>query len=202
MDIWEANSISEAFTAHPCTMSGPKRCEGTECGADNDRYNGVCDKDGCDLNPFRAGVKDFYGPGKQVDTTKPLTVVTQFITTDGTDNGDLKEIRRLFVQDGKVINHPKSNVPGAKAQHDSITDDMCNDFKNVMGDPNDFQKKGGLKQMGNAMTNGMVLVMSIWDDHAANMLWLDSTYPTDKTSIGGPRGTCDITSGKPSDVES
>ena len=51
------------------------------------------------------------------------------------------------------------------------------------------------------MNNGMVLVMSIWDDHAADMLWLDSTYPTTKTSIGGPRGTCDITSGVPSDVE-
>ena len=55
--------------------------------------------------------------------------------------------------------------------------------------------------MGDAMANGMVLVMSIWDDHAANMLWLDSTYPTTKTSIGGPRGTCATTSGKPSDVE-
>jgi cellulose 1,4-beta-cellobiosidase len=56
--------------------------------------------------------------------------------------------------------------------------------------------------MGNAMSNGMVLVMSLWDDHAADMLWLDSTYPTDKTSIGGPRGTCATTSGKPDDVES
>ena len=70
-----------------------------------------------------------------------------------------------------------------------------------MGDPNDFKNKGGLKKMGDAMANGMVLVMSIWDDHAANMLWLDSTYPTTKTSIGGPRGTCATTSGKPSDVE-
>lgn len=33
--------------------------------------------------------------------------------------------------------------------------------------------------MGKSMDNGMVLVMSIWDDHEANMLWLDSTYPTD-----------------------
>ena len=56
--------------------------------------------------------------------------------------------------------------------------------------------------MGEAMVNGMVLVMSIWDDHAANMLWLDSTYPTTKTTVGGPRGTCATTSGKPSDVES
>jgi len=78
---------------------------------------------------------------------------------------------------------------------------MCDSFKDVMGDPNDFKKHGGLKKMGDAMTNGMVLVMSIWDDHAANMLWLDSTYPTDKTTIGGPRGSCDITSGKPDDVE-
>merc|ERR1712046_60139 len=49
---------------------------------------------------------------------------------------------------------------------------------------------GGLSQMSKSMEKGMVLVMSIWDDHEANMLWLDSTYPKDKTSPGGPRGTC------------
>lgn len=91
----------------------------------------------------------------------------------------MKEIRRIFVQDGKVFQHPTSNVPGADKQHDSITDEMCDSFKGIMGDKNDFKKKGGLKQMGKSMDNGMVLVMSIWDDHAANMLWLDSTYPTD-----------------------
>jgi cellulose 1,4-beta-cellobiosidase len=56
--------------------------------------------------------------------------------------------------------------------------------------------------MGDAMKNGMVLVMSLWDDHDANMLWLDSTYPTDKTTWGGPRGTCDTSSGVPAQVES
>lgn len=55
--------------------------------------------------------------------------------------------------------------------------------------------------MGEAMKGGMVLVMSMWDDHEANMLWLDSTYPTDKTSWGGPRGSCSTSSGKPDDVE-
>jgi len=50
------------------------------------------------------------------------------------------------------------------------------------------------------MKNGMVLVMSIWDDSAAHMLWLDSTYPTDKTTWGGPRGTCPTDSGNPDDV--
>lgn len=64
MDIWEANKISSAYTAHPCSTDGQHKCEGAECGDDPDnRYGGVCDKDGCDLNPFRAGVKDFFGPG-------------------------------------------------------------------------------------------------------------------------------------------
>lgn len=56
--------------------------------------------------------------------------------------------------------------------------------------------------MGEAMDKGMVLVMSLWDDHAANMLWLDSTYPKDKTAVGGPRGSCSTDSGDPKDVES
>jgi cellulose 1,4-beta-cellobiosidase len=51
------------------------------------------------------------------------------------------------------------------------------------------------------MAGGMTLVMSVWDDHYANMLWLDSTYPVSKTSAGGPRGTCPTTSGVPADVE-
>ena len=58
--------------------------------------------------------------------------------------------------------------------------------------------------MGDAMSReGMVLVMSIWDDHKAHMLWLDSTDPADKTApgSGGPRGTCPTSSGKPADVE-
>lgn len=66
MDIWEANKISSAYTAHPCTHTGLLKCEDPKTCGDNgsgDRYNGVCDKDGCDLNPFRAGVKDFYGEG-------------------------------------------------------------------------------------------------------------------------------------------
>ncbi len=55
--------------------------------------------------------------------------------------------------------------------------------------------------MSNAMATGMKLVMSIWDDHYANMLWLDSSYPIDKTGPGGPRGTCPTSSAVPADVE-
>lgn len=63
----------------------------------------MCDKDGCDFNSFRMGDESFFGNGLQVDTSKPFTVVTQWITSDNTSNGDLVEIRRLYVQNGKVI---------------------------------------------------------------------------------------------------
>ena len=49
----------------------------------------------------------------------------------------------------------------------------------------------------------MVLVMSLWDDHDVNMLWLDSDYPldADRTKAGVQRGPCSRDSGKPDDVE-
>ena len=37
-----------------------------------------------------------------------------------------------------------------------------------------FESRGGMKAMGDAMGRGMVLVLSLWDDHSARMLWLDS----------------------------
>jgi len=73
-----------------------------------------------------------------------------------------------------------------------------------MGDTNDFKRQGGMSQMSKALSSGMVLVMSIWDDHDVNMLWLDSDYPTDRdpSEPGVSRGTCSKDSGKPADVES
>lgn len=58
-----------------------------------------------------------------------------------------------------------------------------------------------MSSMSSAMSKGMVLVMSLWNDHYSNMLWLDSTFPTDSTKLGSERGTCAITSGDPVDVE-
>jgi len=54
--------------------------------------------------------------------------------------------------------------------------------------------------MGKALSRGMVLVMSIWDDTAVNMLWLDSTYPVGSTAPGAERGPCATTSGVPSET--
>ena len=78
---------------------------------------------------------------------------------------------------------------------------MCSAHKQVFGDTNDFKAKGGMSGMSKALDKGMVLVMSLWDDHAADMLWLDSTYPKTKTSLGGPRGSCATSSGDPNEVE-
>ena len=108
MDIWEANSISAAFTPHTCTVTEQTRCSGADCGQGDDRYDGICDPDGCDFNSFRMGVTDFYGKGLTVDTSQKFTIVTQFISDDGTTDGNLAEIRRFYVQNGKVI--PNSNV--------------------------------------------------------------------------------------------
>ncbi|KAH7107775.1 glycoside hydrolase [Auriculariales sp. MPI-PUGE-AT-0066] len=204
MDIWEANSISAAYTPHPCTVTGYHKCEGTECGDGDNRYGGVCDKDGCDFNSYRQGDKTFYGPGfSGIDTNKKFTIVTQFLTDSNSTSGTLKEIRRIYVQNGKVIQNSKNNISGMDA-YDSITSDYCDAQKAAFGDHTSFQDHGGLKAMGSALGRGMVLVLSVWDDHAVNMLWLDSTYPTDAdpSKPGIARGTCSTSSGKPTDVES
>ena len=75
LDIWEANIISTAITPHMCTVDGQYRCNGTECGhGAGQRFLGVCDEDGCDLNPWRSGDQDFYGPGQAPPVSKrPLS---------------------------------------------------------------------------------------------------------------------------------
>ncbi|KAK3306492.1 glycoside hydrolase family 7 protein [Chaetomium strumarium] len=199
MDIWEANNMATAFTPHPCTTIGQTRCEGDSCGGtySSDRYGGICDPDGCDFNAYRQGNKTFYGKGMTVDTTKKLTVVTQFLTDA---SGNLSEIKRFYAQNGVVIPNSESTIAGVPGN--SITQDYCDKQKTAFGDINDFNKKGGLAQMGKALAKPMVLVMSIWDDHAVNMLWLDSTYPVDAAGKpGAERGACPTTSGVPSEIE-
>jgi cellulose 1,4-beta-cellobiosidase len=198
MDIWEANKISTAYTPHPCTTQGQTMCTGDDCGGTfaTDRYAGTCDPDGCDFNSYRQGDTTFYGPGMTIDTTKKITVVTQFLKDSA---GNLSEIKRFYVQNGKVIPNSESKITGVPGN--SITADYCSKQKTAFGDTNVFEQKGGLAGMGKALAQPMVLVLSVWDDHAVNMLWLDSTYPTDGTSPGDFRGSCPTTSGAPADVE-
>ncbi len=204
MDVWEANSQATAYTPHACSIDGQTQCEGTDCGDDatGERYSGLCDKDGCDFNSYRMGDTTFMGTGMTVDTSSIITVITQFITADNTTTGALSEIRRMYVQDGVLI-HNSFSTFDTLTEYNSITDDFCAAQKTLFGDENSFASQGGLSKMGDSFDAGMVLVMSLWDDHAVNMLWLDSDYPTnaDASEPGVSRGSCATTSGVPSDVE-
>ncbi|KIO21210.1 glycoside hydrolase family 7 protein [Tulasnella calospora MUT 4182] len=193
------------MTAHPCLNQGRSRCEEDDCGAlapSGTRYDGFCDPDGCDFNPCRMGNPSFYGPGKIADTTKKLTVVTQFITSDGTPSASLVEIRRKYNQNAVPISNPHINIPNISS-FDSITSTSCDQQKTVFGDMPSFQAKGGLNAVGEALRRGMVLAFSIYDDQDAHMLWLDSQYPpgANPSLSGVTRGTCATTTGVPADVE-
>lgn len=209
-DVWEANSMGEAFTAHACNVSEPTRCSGIACG-DNDptggggghRFDGICDKNGCDFQTYRLGNEKFWGAGSDftIDTTKTLRSVTQFITHDGTDTGDLVEVRRFYRQGDKVIQTPSLKV-GDKGPFNSLKQEFCEAELGLFKDHTNFLEKGGFEATGGALEKGMVLALSLWDDHYANMLWLDSTYPKGSTAPGAARGPCATSSGDPKDVES
>lgn len=183
MDIWEANAMAGTMVPHPCngTVEGIYKCVGEdEC----NQPVGVCDKWGCGLNPYGLGSKDFYGRNKTVNTNKKITVVTQFITDDGTSNGTLVEIKRLYVQDGKVIEFP-SNTAGGVADVDSLTTPFCAATASF------HEQRGGLGSMGRSIQRGMVLIFSIWNDAGGFMQWLD----------GGDRGPCNTTEGNPALIQ-
>ncbi|KAI1324808.1 endoglucanase I [Xylariaceae sp. FL0255] len=160
MDVLEANSEALAFTPHPCNAG-----------------NTACDASGCGYNPYGQGFENYYGPGKTVDTTKPFTVITQFITNDGTTSGTLTEINRKYIQNGVVI------AP-AQSTGDSLTTASCDAMDSSAS------TYGGLTTMGEALGAGMTLVFSIWNDNSQFMNWLDS----------GSAGPCSSTAGNPATI--
>ncbi|KAI0009692.1 glycoside hydrolase family 7 protein [Xylariaceae sp. FL0662B] len=195
IDIWESNSHSFAFTPHPCTENEYHVCEADECGGtySDDRFAGKCDANGCDYNPYRMGNTDFYGEGKTVDTSKVFTVVTQF---------QENSFSQFFVQDGVKIEIPGAKIDGIP-ETSAITPEYCTAQFSALDDRDRFSEVGGFDQLNQVLDIPLVLVMSIWDDHYANMLWLDSSYPPEKAGQpGGDRGDCPEDSGVPSDVES
>ncbi|KAF7978952.1 hypothetical protein HWV62_44179 [Athelia sp. TMB] len=165
MDIWEANSISNALTTHGCLQNGPYACPSSGC-------SGQCDGNGCQFNPYGQGQHSFYGPGLTVDTTKTFTVVTQFLTDNGLPTGNLNEIRRIYVQNGVVIQNTVSTITNTN----SITSTYCQ----VTG-ATGWQSVGEMVPLTKAFDTGVVLVVSLWDDASSDgMSWLD----------GGSDGSC------------
>ncbi|PVI03099.1 glycoside hydrolase family 7 protein [Periconia macrospinosa] len=122
-----------------------------------------CDKGGCGYNPYASGQRNFWGQGMTVDTSKPFTVVTQFQA----NGGKLSSITRKYIQNGRQINSGSINTCGSEAS------------------------TGGLTGMGAALGRGMVLAISIWNDAAQQMAWLDS----------GNNGPCRSGEGSPSNIQ-
>ncbi|CAK7237090.1 hypothetical protein SBRCBS47491_009858 [Sporothrix bragantina] len=178
LDIWEANDQATQLAPHTCNQTGLYQCSGAECSK-----GGVCDHNGCAFNPYAEGNHTFYGVGSgmTVDTSRPFTVVTQFPTDE---NGTLTEFRRLYVQDGNVIqnsvvtlsSYPKVNV---------IDDNYCE-----YAGGSEFLRLGATQGMGEALARGMVLSMSVWWDNSTYMNWLDS----------GSAGPCGSTNGTPVNI--
>jgi len=140
------------------------------------------------------GNTDFYGKGMTVDTSKKFTVVTRF-----SDN----KLEQFFVQNNKKIEVPAPKWDGIPQDSSNITPEFCTAQFSTFGDRDRFAEVGGFEQLNAALRVPMVLVMSIWDDHYSNMLWLDSSYPPEKAGTpGGDRGPCAQDSGVPSEVES
>jgi cellulase len=161
MDIWEANANATALTPHPCESN-------------------TCDKSGCGFNPYAMGDHSYYGNSDTVNTLEPITVITQFYTNDNSTTGTLTEIRRLYVQNGKVIQNAVSS-----SGLDSITASWCSSSDSTAA------TLGGLTTMGEALGRGMVLIFSIWNDNSQYMNWLDS----------GSSGPCSSSAGNPATIE-
>nr|Q12622.1 RecName: Full=Endoglucanase EG-1; AltName: Full=Cellulase; AltName: Full=Endo-1,4-beta-glucanase; Flags: Precursor [[Humicola] grisea var. thermoidea]BAA09786.1 Cellulase [[Humicola] grisea var. thermoidea] len=178
MDIWEANSRASHVAPHVCNKKGLYLCEGEECA-----FEGVCDKNGCGWNPYRVNVTDYYGRGEEfkVNTLKPFTVVTQFLANR---KGKLEKIHRFYVQDGKIIESFYTNKEGIPYTN-MIEDEFC-----AATGSRKYMELGATQGMGEALTRGMVLAMSIWWDQGGNMEWLDH----------GEAGPCAKGEGAPSNV--
>ncbi|KAK3988911.1 glycoside hydrolase [Cladorrhinum sp. PSN332] len=195
IDVWESNAHAYAFTPHACKNNKYHVCERDGCGGtySEDRFAGGCDANGCDYNPYRMGNTEFYGKGKAVDTSKKFTVVSRF-----SDN----KLEQFFVQNNRKIEVPAPTWDGIPNDSSHITPEFCTAQFKVFEDRDRFAEVGGFAQLNAALRVPMVLVMSIWDDHYANMLWLDSSYPPEKAGTpGGDRGPCSPDSGVPSEVE-
>jgi len=163
MDLLEANRFSAATTPHPCLTDGPTVCDTTtqDCTTEE-----ACDGVGADVNSYRS-----KGPGNAlfdlVDPSKPITVTTRFLVND---EGELDTIEQKFATFPYETTH-KQDDESVAAQKELY------DEKNVFS-----ELYGGMSQMGAAMKNGMVMILSIWSDANANMNWLDScTVQTTQT---------------------
>lgn len=200
VEVFTGNSVSSSFGLHPCSLISQTQCLGDFCGGIDSPISvakrSACDDDGCAFNSYRLGDSGYYGiGGKGVDTGKPFTVVTQFITTDGTDSGLLQEIKRFYIQNETKIPNSSSKIEGLSG--DSITSTFCTKQKEAFEEGNMFDKFGGMAKMTEALKRGLVMSLGVWDDRRNGMLWLDGKLGEGK---GAERGTCPTPALNPQDL--
>lgn len=190
-DLWEANSMATTYVSHPCDHQHQFRCAGSEC-------DGICDRSGCDINPYRNGNTDFFGPGRQVDSSRPFTVTTQFVTASGSDDSDLVEVRRIYVQDNIRVESPPLQYDTNALS--TLSDDYCAEKTSLFYEDPTHASKGGMRAVGEALDRGVVLAISVWTDPVTNMKWLDGAFPPSENpaSPGITRGPCEASDGKTS----
>jgi len=202
MDLWEANRRTAAFTAHPCQLPdggdvlGNYVCEGAACNSGSAEGEGVCDGIGCDVNPYRNGLTEFYNRhDAEVSSAKPITVTTQFHAA----GGKLLEVKRKYIQDGEVVEIPLTKW-GSMSINTSLTDEYCQaESQNFSHAPatSFISKHGGIQSQGKSLARGNVLAISLWSDDSSHMLWLDGTMNEAKSAgdVRGPCGTEDNSNG-------
>nr|BAF57392.1 putative glycosyl hydrolase family7 [uncultured symbiotic protist of Neotermes koshunensis] len=122
-DIQEASSKAIVYTSHACSSQ-----------------TSGCDTSGCGYNPYRDS-NDHAFWGTTINVNQPVTIVTQFIGS----GSSLTEVKRLYVQGGKVTEAAKSLT----------ADGCCNNIRNI----------------GPSFARGHVVVFSLWDSNG--MSWMD-----------------------------
>ncbi|GKT41612.1 exoglucanase 1 [Colletotrichum spaethianum] len=186
-DVWNSNAHSFSMISKPCMKIDYHVCRGSDCNNVNDAGPMLCDRTGCDYNPYRLGNKFFYGKGKTVDTNKKITVVTRF---------EEDQVTQFFIQDGKRIDAPNPTYPNFPNKS-GINSEHCDILAYTFGEPNNFSRMGGYGHHNDALRRPMVLAMSISDDYWAKNLWLDSVFPVDSSFPGAERGDCPRYTGGP-----
>jgi hypothetical protein len=147
LDIQEANNQAMAITTHQCQFYGQSTT------------SLPCFADGCGFNTYRYGGRDFWGT--TIDPMQKMRVVTQVLGAASS----IAEIRRKYVQKGKVIDNPTLVINNV-GNFSSISDSFCkatDHYTDVWGTQS---------TMGVSVARGHVLVFSLWDSD--DMGWLDA----------------------------
>ncbi|KAK4442127.1 Exoglucanase 1 [Podospora aff. communis PSN243] len=178
--VWDSNAHSYSMSSHNCPRNEFHICEGyygceSLSPSIDPRFIRQCDPYGCNYNPTRMGVPEFYGKGKVVDTTRKFTVITRF---------EEDRVYQIFVQDGKRIDTPAPGWEGLPKES-GLTADICSKTPDLFEEFDRFGSNGGWNSHKEVLSRPMVLALSISTDSYSHNLWLDGVYPPEG---GGPDG--------------